>query len=104
MTPSDPLASVPPPIPETTVAPGPPRRGWQSRLLTACLAIFTFEIGLFLVVFPWMDSWNLNYFSGIIPSSQDWWDQPAFRGAISGLGLVNVYIAMRQTIRIFQRD
>jgi len=94
------LTPVPPPLPETPVL---PRRSWQSRLLIACLAIFTFEIGLFLLIFPWLDNWNLNYFSGILPSLPDWWDQPAFRGALSGLGIVNIYVAMRQTVRIFQK-
>src|ERR1051325_2020284 len=102
LTPDNPLASTPPPVPEAPAT--KPRRGWQSRLLTACLAIFTFEIGLFLVIFPWLDSWNLNYFSGIIPTSHDWWCQPTFRAALEGLGYINLYIATQQTIRIYQRD
>ena len=49
--------------------PTPPTpRTWQSRLLGICFAIFTLEIGLFLIIFPWMDdTWDINYFQTVIP-------------------------------------
>jgi hypothetical protein len=90
--------SVPP-----AVAPTAPPRAWQSRLLGICFAIFTFEIGLFLIVFPWLDNWNLNYFQGLIPALQDTWDDPYFRGAVTGLGFVNIFIALREVVRLFRR-
>ena len=74
------------------------------RLLRLCFAIFTFEIGLFLAVFPWVDIWNLNYFSGWIPALENVWDDPYFRGAITGLGLVNIYVACAEVLRIFRRS
>lgn len=78
-------------------------RPWQSRLLRICFVIFTFEIGLFLVVIPWMDeSWSLNSFQEMIPALQSVWVDPYFRGAITGLGLVNVYIACREVIRMIR--
>jgi hypothetical protein len=96
LPPEIPLSAAPPPLPER------PPRSWQSKLLTVCFAIFTFEVGLFLIIFPWMDNWNLNYFSGMLPSLPDFWDQPAFRGALSGLGLVNLYIALRQAVGLLR--
>lgn len=92
--------------PPIQVSSEPPSRSisWQSRLLRICFAIFTFEIGLFLVVFPWLDKWSLNYFQGVIASIQDIWDDPYFRGAITGLGLVNIYIAMLQVTRLLRRS
>jgi hypothetical protein len=84
-------------------APKVPRR-WQSRLLGICFALFTLEIGLFLVIFPWMDdTWDLNYFNSVIPVLQTVWDDPYFRGALTGLGFVNIYIACQQVIRAFRR-
>jgi hypothetical protein len=73
------------------------------RLLRLCFAIFTFEIGLFLTVFPWVDIWSLNYFSAWIPPLANVWDDPYFRGAITGLGLVNIYVACAEVLRIFRR-
>lgn len=74
------------------------------RLLRLCFAIFTFEIGLFLTVFPWVDIWSVNFFSGWIPALENIWDEPYFRGAITGLGLVNIYVACAEVLRVFRRS
>ena len=93
------------PLPELDSEEPPKRaRSWQSRLLAVCFAIFTFEIGLFLVIFPWMDdSWDLNYFNSVVPVLQNVWDDPYFRGALTGLGLVNIYIACQEVIHALKR-
>lgn len=75
----------------------------STRLLRICLAIFTFEIGLFLTIFPWVDIWSLNFFSGWLPALENIWDDPYFRGAITGLGLVNIYLACSEVVRLFRR-
>jgi hypothetical protein len=83
----------------------PVRKSWQGRLLGISFAIFAFEIGLFLVIFPWMgDSWDLNYIQSLGPVLQNVWDEPYFRGAISGLGFLNIYIGMLQIARLFRRS
>jgi hypothetical protein len=80
------------------------RRTWQSRLLSICYAIFAFEIGLFLVVFPWMnDTWDTNYFQKVLPALRSIWDDPYFRGAITGLGLMDIYIACVEMFRLLRR-
>jgi hypothetical protein len=78
-----------------------PRRHW---LLLLCFALFSFEIGIFLVVFPWMDNWTLSYFPGAFPRLEDLWDEPALKGALSGLGVVNIYVAILQLLRLFRRS
>lgn len=93
--------------PETSTAvdqpPKPPKR-WQRRLLTICFGIFAFEVGLFLVIFPWQDSWTFNYFQGLNPAFSNLWDEPSFKGLITGLGFVNIYIAILQIFRLFRRS
>jgi hypothetical protein len=81
--------------------PAPPKR-WQGRLLTICFAVFSFELGLFLVIFPWQDTWTLNYFQGVSATVENFWDEPSFRGLITGLGFVNIYIALLQVARLFR--
>ena len=80
----------------------------RRRLWVVLFAIFAFEIGSFLVVFPWMDSWSLNHLPSFFPSYQialqDVWDDPYFRGALSGLGLLNVYIALREIVQLIRRS
>jgi hypothetical protein len=90
------------PGPETTTNTAPPKR-WQGRLLTICFAIFAFELGLFLIIFPWQDSWTLNYFQGISPSFENLWDEPSFKGLVTGLGFVNIYVALLQIGRLIKR-
>ena len=96
--------SLSPQVPPASSVPEPeaqPRRHW---LLLLCFALFSFEIGIFLVVFPWMDNWTLNYFPGAFPKLDDFWDEPALKGAISGLGVVNIYVAILQLLRLFRRS
>ena len=73
-----------------------PRR---NRVLRYCLALFTLEVGLFLVIFPWTDTWYFNYFQDSTPLFRDIWEDPYFRGGISGLGLVNIYLALLEFLR-----
>jgi hypothetical protein len=94
-------ASTPPSMPDSPPGTRSPR---TPRLLRLCFAIFTFEIGLFLAVFPWVDIWSLNYFSGWIPALENVWEDAYFRGAITGFGLVNIYVACAEVLRIFRRS
>ena len=82
-----------------------PGRGrfWQRRIWAICFTIFALEIGLFLMIFPWMDSWDINHLQRWSPRLEDWWRDPYLRGAVSGLGLVNVYIACREAFRLIRR-
>jgi len=90
--------------------PALPRRvsGLRQRLWVILFAIFAFEIGTFLVAFPWMDSWTLNHLPTFFPGHeielQDLWDDPYFRGALSSLGLLNVYIALREALQLIRRS
>ncbi len=93
---------APPPIPR-----GKQFGGLRRRLWIILFAIFAFEIGTFLLLFPWMDSWTLNHLPSFVPGHevdlQDLWDDPYFRGALSGLGLLNIYIALHEAILLIRR-
>jgi hypothetical protein len=69
---------------------------WHQRVLGFCFAIFALEVGLFLLLFPWLNSWDLNW----IPLQTRWlrdiWLNPYFRGALSGLGLINLYVGLSE--------
>lgn len=95
-----PLTPEPAPVQDSGAPGGLPLR---HRLIHICFAIFTFEIGLFLLIFPWRDDWTFNYFQGSSWLLERLWDDPYFRGAISGLGLVNIYLSMLEFRRAFRR-
>lgn len=83
---------------------------WYRKAGSLLFAIFCFEMGVFLVLFPWFGRWEFNYFAWIGPGSasaldlaQQWrslWVNPYFRGAVSGLGLINIYIALGEVFRL----
>lgn len=73
---------------------------WYHKMAAILVAIFCFEVGVFLVIFPWMDYWSGNYFASFSPGWHEVWQSNYFRGALSGLGLVNIYIALVQVFRL----
>jgi hypothetical protein len=84
-------------------APKPNRfRRWHQRVLGFCLVIFAFELGFFLLVFPWMRSWELNWVPVHSRTLSDIWMSRYFRGVVSGLGLLNIYIACMELIKQFR--
>jgi len=72
---------------------------WHQRVLGFCLVVFAFELGLFLLVFPWLRSWELNWIPVHSPAFSDLWMSRYFRGFVSGIGLLDIYIACGELIR-----
>ena len=88
----------------STHSPAPRRLRWPYGAVWVVLfSILAFEIGLFLAVFPWMDYWTFNHLTGYLPALEGYWDDPYFKGAVTGLGCVNLYIAAAQIISLIQR-
>ena len=87
-------------VPET---PSPPRQSKRRRIIVGLVfALLAFETGLSLIIFPWMENWEFNYFQNLFPPLENVWDDPYFRGAITGLGLVNIYIACLQIVHLIR--
>jgi hypothetical protein len=82
------------------VALGRPPYRWYHRLSAVLLVIFCLEIGLFLLIFPWTAYWDSNYFASLIPQWHLYWDNMYIRGAVSGLGVVNLYIFILEIYRL----
>jgi hypothetical protein len=80
-----------------------PSRKPARRLFSACFAMFTLLVGLLLVILPWGETWNLNYAQRLVPALQAVWDGPSFRGAVTGLGALNIYLALLEMGRLRKR-
>jgi hypothetical protein len=78
----------------------PPKISWFHRLASLLFIIVCFEVGVFLLVFPWMDYWNNNSIAGFAPWVRAIWESSYFRGALSGLGLVNIFISLGEVLRL----
>jgi hypothetical protein len=73
---------------------------WYHKASAIAFTIICFELGVFLLVFPWMDKWETNYFGSFTANWRDVWQNPYFRGAVSGLGLVNIFISFVEIVRL----
>lgn len=58
------------------------------------MLIFWLELGLLLVLVPWSDVWEANYFLYKYPAWALLLNSTFLRGAVSGLGLLNVALAL----------
>jgi len=79
------------------------RYRWHQKLAGLLFVIFCFELGAFLLILPWLKTWEANYLSWILPEHGWWrglWLSPYLRGAVSGLGVVNLYIAFVEVFRL----
>jgi hypothetical protein len=74
--------------------------GWHHKLGRLLFVVFCFEVGVFLLVFPWLEPWDNNWFADALPKLSGVWDNPYFRGAVSGLGAVNLYISFAEVFRL----
>jgi hypothetical protein len=52
------------------------------------------EVGLLLVLVPWSGFWDHNYFLGEVPRLQAFLSNHFVRGAVSGLGIVNLWAGL----------
>jgi hypothetical protein len=59
------------------------------------LAYFV-EVGLVLLVVPWSPLWDRNYFVQMWPALETLTRSNLIRGAVSGLGVVNLWAAMSE--------
>ena len=65
----------------------------MTRLLRFLLILLCFEIGVLLVFVPWSPFWERNYFLHRYPDLVPLAQNNFVRGAISGLGFLDILIA-----------
>ncbi len=73
---------------------GGPR--WVRQLPALVLALFCLDIGIVLILLPWSPFWDRNYFFPLAPQWGRLFASGYLRGAVSGLGLVNVWIGLSE--------
>ena len=59
------------------------------------------ETGLLLILIPWSAFWERNYFFEWSPALSALMTSNYMRGAISGLGLINVWAALAELADMF---
>lgn len=100
MMPTEPERQAEPEVLSGPIPVERPEYHWHQKMAAVLFITFCLEVGIFLVVFPWTPWWDSNYFSGLVPRLQQYWDNMYLRGAVSGLGVVNVYISLIEALRL----
>jgi hypothetical protein len=66
----------------------------MNRMLSAMLVVALCVMGAILFYLPWTSFWEKNYFLSHFPSLMRILLHPAFRGAVSGLGVLDIFLAV----------
>jgi hypothetical protein len=66
----------------------------MQRLRSVLWVLILFELGVVLLFLPWLQVWESNYFLGQYPSLRPLMLHPSLRGAISGLGALDILLAI----------
>jgi hypothetical protein len=86
------------PKPQPSVEAGPELPVWMQRLFLFIFVIFCVELGLVLLVVPWFPVWTGNAFVQNSPRMRAILDIDFVRGAVSGLGLLDIWVGIYEAV------
>ncbi len=66
----------------------------MNRILRVLLLLVWLDVGLVLILIPWSNFWETNYFLNSYPGLIPILLNPYLRGAVSGLGLIDAALAV----------
>ena len=74
----------------------------MNRLIAVAFILFCFEIGLFLVFVPWSGLWEHNVLLSYSLALRGFFLNNFVRGAVSGLGVVDVVLGLSELGRFWK--
>jgi len=69
-------------------------------MIRLVFVLFFLEVGFVLIVIPWLAFWDRNYFAQLLPPLHTIITNNFVRGAVSGLGLINVLVGLGELLSI----
>jgi hypothetical protein len=66
----------------------------------ALYIICSLYLGVALLMLPWQTIWENNYFISIYPQIRPVVANPFLKGAVLGLGIVNIIIGIQEIVRL----
>src|ERR1700761_9806248 len=98
---------TPPPhlVSGTPAHPSPPRQGprWLQRIDLFIRVIVRLYLGLIILVLPWLHLWDDNHLLVLLPRLAPLFLNGIARGLVSGLGILNIWIAVHDAIHYKER-
>lgn len=71
---------------------------WVRRLKLVIFVLFCVELGMLLAVLPWTRVWTENSLLAAYPDLRNFLQYDFVRGAITGLGLVDIWLGIREAV------
>jgi hypothetical protein len=65
----------------------------MKSFLHVMLTLDIFLLGVLLIMIPWLDYWNQNFFLDKFPVLIPLLLHPSVRGAVTGLGALDIFLA-----------
>ncbi len=62
--------------------------------------LYSLEVGLFLLILPWMRIWENNYLLYLYPGVRPIVANSFLKGGVLGLGIVNILIGIQELARL----
>jgi hypothetical protein len=69
-----------------------------NKILVLVFIFFCFELGIFLIVFPWSQYWDNNFFLFHFAFLRPLILNNYFRGAVTGLGVVDLALGFLEAV------
>jgi hypothetical protein len=66
----------------------------MNRVYRALQVVLAFEMGAMLLYLPWTLYWEQNFFLSHYPSLMPIVLHPSFRGVVSGIGVLDILVAI----------
>ena len=73
-----------------------------NRILFFVYVLYCLEVGIFLIIYPWVSLWDQNALLTLYPPLRSVVLNDFFRGAVSGLGISNLLLGVWEVVH-FQR-
>ena len=67
-----------------------------NRFWRVLLILLALETGFFLILVPWSSVWDRNFLMGYLAALQPILRSDYVRGAVSALGLVNIWLGLAE--------
>jgi hypothetical protein len=76
---------------------------WMRRVFLIIYVLFCIEVGIVMVALPWTPLWSNNNLLAHWPSVRHVLEHGFVRGAVSGLGFVDLWFAIAEAVNYRER-
>lgn len=76
---------------------------WLQRMFVIVYVLFCIELGIVVVVLPWSPWWFNNNLLAHWPQMRHFWQLGFVRGAISGIGFLDLWLGISEAVHYRDR-